>query len=113
MVINKSPVLLILNPRLHQTLILNPDPLSQIMAINESPVLLILNPRVDPLRKDLPVTLYETGALAVMTFAFCRQDAGAGAQVKGAKCFSARTSQSRCTREVRREVFEHFGWVSS
>ena len=31
------------------------------MSINESPVLVVLNPRVDATRKDLPVTLYETG----------------------------------------------------
>eukprot|EP00983_Pelagomonas_calceolata_P125197 1161189-Pelagomonas_calceolata.AAC.7 len=33
------------------------------MSINESPVFLLLNPRVDLARKDLPVSLYETGAL--------------------------------------------------
>ncbi|GAX82869.1 hypothetical protein CEUSTIGMA_g10295.t1 [Chlamydomonas eustigma] len=32
----------------------------KIMEMNESPVLLLLNPRIDNLRKDLPVTLYET-----------------------------------------------------
>jgi len=33
----------------------------QIMGINESPVFLLLSPRVDLARKDLPVSLYETG----------------------------------------------------
>lgn len=35
--------------------------LLQIMGLNESPVFLLLNPKVDVTRKDLPVSLYETG----------------------------------------------------
>ena len=31
------------------------------MEINESPVFLVLNPKIDHTRKDLPVSLYETG----------------------------------------------------
>ncbi len=33
--------------------------------INESPVFLLLNPAIDAARKDLPVTVFETGRLPV------------------------------------------------
>ena len=37
---------------------------AQIMELNESPIFLLLDTTVDPARKDLPVTLYETGEQA-------------------------------------------------
>lgn len=39
----------------------------QVMALNESPVFLLLNPRVDHSRKNLPVTLFETGGWAALS----------------------------------------------
>ena len=36
----------------------------QITEINESPVYMLMNPVIAPQSKDLPITLYESGALA-------------------------------------------------
>ena len=35
------------------------------MELNESPVVLLLDPKVDPLQKDLPATLFETGGKCI------------------------------------------------
>ena len=37
----------------------------QVMELNESPILLLLNPKIDHDRKDIPVTIYETGRLGL------------------------------------------------
>lgn len=36
------------------------------MELNEGPVFLLLNPIIDAARKDLPVDVYETGAVCVV-----------------------------------------------
>jgi COP9 signalosome complex subunit 6 len=38
------------------------------MDINESPVYVLLNPAINHTQKDLPVTIYESGMLLIMSY---------------------------------------------
>jgi COP9 signalosome complex subunit 6 len=42
----------------------------QLMDINESPIYMILNPTINHARKDLPITIYESGEFLIV---FCCQ----------------------------------------